>query len=254
MRIKMQHPTEEQLILHYYGEAEERAKIEEHLAGCGECVAQYESLQRVLTAADAFPIPERSETYGAEVWRRLLPQIERRPVASWPWFPLPRWAFAGAMALLLVVAFLAGRLWRVPQGPAEEVISTQVRDRILLVAVADHLDRLHRVLAEIVNSEGNGTIDISNKQRWARDLLLANRIYRQAAARSGEQAIAGVLDELEPILTEIEHAASQLPSVEFREICQRIDSHDLLFKIRVLSLQARQREKSTAGDLARRTL
>ncbi|HEY3128942.1 MAG TPA: hypothetical protein VGL91_05750 [Acidobacteriota bacterium] len=250
----MQHPTEEQLILHYYGEAEEAVELEEHLARCGECAARNEGLQRIMAAADTFPIPERGENYGARVWQRLLPQLERRRLFSRSWFPLPRWTSVGAMALLLVVAFLAGRLWHVTVERRGEAVPLEVRDRILMVAVADHLDRLHRVLTELVNTDGNGTIDITNQQQWAHDLLLANRIYRQAAVRDGERAIAGVLDELEPILMEVEHAPSSLPSGELREICRRIDSHDLLFKIWVLSSQARQREKSSAGDRVRRTL
>ena len=40
----MKHPTEEQFVLYYYGEG---AEIEDHVAQCDGCRAQYQALQRV---------------------------------------------------------------------------------------------------------------------------------------------------------------------------------------------------------------
>ena len=33
----MKHLSEEQIVLHYYGDADDAAGIERHLAGCAEC-------------------------------------------------------------------------------------------------------------------------------------------------------------------------------------------------------------------------
>jgi hypothetical protein len=256
----MNHLTEEDLILHYYGEAENRASVEEHLSHCGECREQFQNLQGVLRTVDALPVAERSENYGVEVWRRLQPRLQPKPAILWRpsrWGSLlwpPRWAMGAATVLLVVAAFLVGRFLPRPDRGAHEAISEQVRDRILLVNVADHLDGLQRVLTELINTEGNGAVDISTEQKWARDLVGANRIYRQTAARSGEPAVASVLDELEPVLLEIVHAPSKLSTAELNEIRQRIDSQGLLFKIRVVSSRARQREMASASEQARRTL
>ena len=40
----MNHSSEEQLILHYYGEEDEAPAIERHLEECAECRALYHSL------------------------------------------------------------------------------------------------------------------------------------------------------------------------------------------------------------------
>ena len=44
----MNHLSEEQLILHYYGEEGDTLAVEQHLEGCEECRGVYASLQRVL--------------------------------------------------------------------------------------------------------------------------------------------------------------------------------------------------------------
>ena len=48
--------------------------------------------------------------------------------------------------------------------------ATTGRRRILLMTVADHLDRSERVLTEIMNAPAGG--DISAEQRWAEDLVV----------------------------------------------------------------------------------
>jgi hypothetical protein len=256
----MKHLTEEDLILHCYGEAEHRTVVEEHLSRCSLCLEEFQHLQAVLVTVEAFPVAERPENYGAEVWRRLQPRLQpqratlRRPSRWDSLLGAPRWAMAAATVLLVIAAFLVGRFLPRPDREVREAISEQARTRILLVNVADHLDGLQRVLSELINTEGNGATDISSEQKWARDLVAANRIYRQTAARSGELAVAGVLDELEPVLLEIVHAPSKLSTAELDEIRQRIDSQGLLFKIRVAGSRARQRETASMSEQARRTL
>src|SRR6476620_2158257 len=111
----MNHLTEEQMILHYYGEEGDASTpveallTEQHLEACGECRALYGSLVRVLNVVDSMPVPERGEDYGAQVWSR----IERRLPARHRWFsfanPGFRWALtAGALAGLMIAAFFAG--------------------------------------------------------------------------------------------------------------------------------------------------
>src|ERR1043165_2296107 len=74
----MNHLTEEQLILHYYGEARDTLAAEQHLEDCENCRGIYASLQRVLNVVDSLPVPERGPGYGAELWRRLESQLPVR--------------------------------------------------------------------------------------------------------------------------------------------------------------------------------
>ena len=66
----MKHLSEEQLLLYHYGEAGDRRAVEDHLASCQACRADYQALQQVLAAVEAAPVPERGEGSGREVWAR----------------------------------------------------------------------------------------------------------------------------------------------------------------------------------------
>ena len=59
---------------------------------------------------------------------------------------------------------------------------SQVRERVLLVAVGDHLERSQMVLIELANAGAHTGVDISYEQKAAEDLLESNRLYRQTAA------------------------------------------------------------------------
>jgi hypothetical protein len=85
--------------------------------------------------------------------------------------------------------------------------------------------------------------DISTEQRWAEDLVAASRLYRQDAVDAGEQSVALVLDELERSLLEIARTPSRATAARLNEIRRRIDAASLLFKVRVLGNELRQRER-----------
>lgn len=247
----MKHVTEEQLILHYYGESEDRQGIDNHLAGCDACRAQYRALEGLLAAVEVPPVPERSESYGSEVWQRLRPRLAEPAGFGWADFFQPRrWTLAGAVATLVLAAFLLGRFWPRPETQVAQPISPQVRERILLVAVGDHLERSEMVLIELLHAQGNGTVDISSEQQRAEELVEANRLYRQTAARAGEAGVASVLDDLERILLEVANSPSKLSSPEVDELRRRIEAKGILFKVRVIGSQVREREKSVSQKQA----
>jgi hypothetical protein len=249
----MKHLNEDQLILHYYGEAPDPGAIEFHLSSCADCRAGFEDLRRVLAVANALQVPARSESYGNEVWQRLQPRLSERRRWDWkPKFHVSRWAWAGLVTAMLVAAFFLGRFWPRPEIPVVKLPPGQVRERILLASVADHLDSSQRVLMEVVNASGNGSVDISQQQASAEELVAANRLYRQSAERAGEAGMAGVLEELERILLEIAHSPARLTSGELNEIRHRIDTQGILFKVRVIGYRARERQNTAARELARR--
>jgi hypothetical protein len=152
------------------------------------------------------------------------------------------------MAALLVTAFLAGRVSQRRQMP---VLSAPVRERILLVAVGEHLERSQMILVELVNNESKGPVDISAEQQRAEDLVSENRLYRQAALKSGDRAVSSVLDELERVLLDIAHSPSKLDAAGLKQIRQCIESQGILFKIRVVSTNLRERERPLATDAGR---
>jgi len=230
----MNHLSEEQLVLYYYGEEGAPEGAAAHLDSCAQCRESYAGLQRTLNLVDSLPVPERSEAYGAELWHRLHPRLAPRRRF---WIPRP-WILVPTMAALLVAAFLAGRYSPSPQQ-APPAQAAQVRERVLMVAVGDYLERSQTVLIELVNTRANGSLDISGEQRRAEDLIGETRLYRQTAAGVGERAMAGALEELERVLLEIARGPSRLSSEQLESIRQRIEGQGILFKIRVLKANAK---------------
>jgi hypothetical protein len=94
-----------------------------------------------------------------------------------------------------------------------------------------------------VNAEGPA--DITAEQHSAEQLVAASRLYRQAVARSGDAGVAAVLEELERVLLEVAHGPSRLSADELEGVRRRIEDGGLLFRVRVLGSQVREREKET---------
>jgi hypothetical protein len=247
----MNHLSEEQLILHYYGEPGDAVETEQHLDQCGDCRALYGSLQRLLNTMDSLPVPERDAEYAARVWQKIEHSLAPRR-RSWFWAPRWRWAFAGAaFAGLLAAAFLAGRFYP-PGRDALQAADSQARQRVLLVAVDDYLERSQMVLIELANAEPNGPLDISIEQERAGDLVSESRLYRQTAMHTGDAGIVGVLDELERVLVEITHEPSRIPPERLEKLRTRLKEQGILFKIRVLGSSVRREEEP--ADPARQQL
>jgi hypothetical protein len=265
----MKHISEEELVLHYYGDTPNAAVIEEHLKGCAECRANLESLNMLLETVDRAVVPERAASYAEEVWRQLVPQLARERLGedTSPYKRLlnlqfPRWALASGFALLLLGAFLAGRLFPSRTGEGNIVksmlkqelqqapISEQARQRILFREIGDHLERTQLALIELINTKTNGIVDISEEQALAQQLVQVNRLYRRNAVRMGENAVAVVLDDLERTLIEIANSPSQLSEMQVDDLQQRFAEEDLLFKVKVLADLVRTKEMETARNLS----
>jgi hypothetical protein len=250
----MTHCSDDDLVLHYYGE-DERPRV--HLAACPECALRYHALTSVLQAVTAIDVPERSDQYGLEVWQRIRHRLPAP--ASW-WHGLWTWQWAAAAAcavMLMAVGFTAGRFWPLTSSPEMAAVSRSVWDdeqgrrRVLLLTVADHLDQSDRVLTDVVNAPGG--IDISGEQAWAVDLVAASRLYRQEAIETNETSLAAMLDELERTLLDIVHRPSRVTDADVSEIRRRIDSAALLFKVRVMSTELRELTEPAAVPSSRTT-
>jgi hypothetical protein len=232
----MNHLNEEQLVLHYYGETLD-GEVASHLHTCEVCRAEYRGLQRVLNSLDAAPVPERPPEYGTAVWQRIEPRVRHR--GSFAWLGMREWVLAGAIAALIVMAFLAGRLTQRP-APQMAANTGPVRERILLVAVGDHLERSQTILVELENSSST---DIAYERQAAADLVESNRIFRQTAASAGDTATASVLEDLERALIEISNSPSEMSSRQLRALQKEIEDRGILFKVKVFASQVEEREK-----------
>ena len=241
----MNHVTEEDLVLYYYGEAGARG-VEEHLGSCEACRESYHALQRVLNSVDSLPVPERAHDYEAQVWRSIEGKLPRRSFAS-RWFTWKPLAVAAAMAALVVAAFFAGREFQKPHG--EVAHDGNVRERVLLVAVGDHLERSRMMLVELSNSDApkHGSLDISYEQRAAEDLIESNRLYRQTAMNSGDEATASLLEDLERVLLEVAHSPSAMSEKQLDDLRKEIEGQGILFKVKVFGDQVEQRQAAPSN-------
>ncbi|HEV8434895.1 MAG TPA: hypothetical protein VGR95_15905, partial [Thermoanaerobaculia bacterium] len=237
----MQHLTEEQLVAHYYRDDDAPAAANEHLTSCAECAAELDSITRVLALVKEAPVPERGEDYGEQVWTRLrwrLGAPSRRK--QWQWL---------AVAAVLAMGLCTGVVWNGRHSPKEPLVARVAppaagatagaaqNQRVLVVVVSDHLEASERMLTDVSNADPTRTFDAEAQQQRAAELVASNRIYRQTALQRGDERIASVLADLEPILVELAHAGKTLSPDELASIQKRIESKGLLFKVRVMSAQ-----------------
>jgi len=235
----MNHLSEEQLVLYYYGEAGPDG-VEDHLGRCESCRGSYQALQRVLNSVDSFPVPERPAEYEAQVWRALEGKVARGRSRAWfAWKPL---LAAATMAALVAGAFFAGHRWQ--RRDARAAADPQVRERVLLVAVGDHLERSQMVLLELANAGApkSGALDISYEQRAAEDLIESNRLYRATAASAGDVATTSLLDDLERVLLEIAHSPSSVSGKQLEALRKEIEDRGILVKVKLFGDQVEQKE------------
>jgi hypothetical protein len=235
----MNHLSEEQIILHYYGDAEGEPEIERHLAVCAECRAEFARVQSVLQQIEPLEVPQPSAGFEEKTWLNLRDRLPEKGSFFHRLFGAQqKWAFAGVMALLLAAAFFAGRFW--PRAGDKNIASHPGQSaqgnpqRVVLVAVGDHLERSQMLLVEIMNTDANSSVDFSNEQAEARDLLDSNHLYRVSAQQSGDPQIARLLDQLGRVLAEVANGPKEFSAQDLEQVRHTIQSEGLLFKVRVV--------------------
>jgi len=172
------------------------------------------------------------------------------------WFP--QWALAGGVAALVLAAFVAGRF----SGGGAAVTTTNTTmasvdsGRVLQSAVGDHLDRTQMMLVELANAETDGADVLAGEQARAGDLVAANRVILQSAIQSGDGQVVDILEDLERVLMEIANSPANATSNDLTDLQSRITREDLLFRLRVIASEMRQRQMQDreAGDPPRRKM
>jgi len=233
----MNHLSEEQIVLHYYGDAEEASEVERHLAACAECRAEFARVQSTLRQIEPLEVPEPAAGFEEKTWLNLRDHLpEKGSFLKRLLQGRQKWALAGAMAVLLAAAFLAGRFWPRPGPQIAEQLPSQVNpQRVVLVAVSDHLERSQMLLVEIMNADTKGPINLSSEQAEARELLDSNHLYRVSSQQAGDPQVARLLDQLGRVLAEIANGPADVSPEDLQQVRHTIQSEGLLFKVRVVS-------------------
>lgn len=247
----MKHISEDDLVLHYYGEG--GGAIAHHLAECPECRGNFEQLSSTLSGITLPEPPPRGEAYGGEVWTRIRPKLRERETATAWWVFLRRWPAMAAVAALIAVAFIAGRYTNWPQGNPTDggTSSRQLPQKVLVVALGDHLDRSEMLLVELTHANGPKDLDLNTQRLYARELVTSNRLYRQTAQRVGDAETAVLLDQLERVLLEVEHTPQDATAADIEQLREQINSGALLFKVRVAQQHIKADTKSNHSGTAK---
>jgi hypothetical protein len=262
----MNHLNEEELIAYHSGESAKREAIAKHIADCSECLAELARIDAVLAALSSLPVPDPGADYGARVWQKIAQRLPERPPQRWwqfasgsnfaagwrTWFEPRRVMAWGAVAAIAIAAFIGGRYSKPTVAPNEVATAdtSKIRERVLVMAVGEHLGRSEMMLIELGNAEPETSkqkeVNISAERRRAEDLVQENRLYRQTALEQGDTALAGVLDELERVLLDVAHSPGEVTPAQLDEMQQRIAARGILFKVRVVGKELQQRERSAA--------
>jgi len=256
----LDHIVEEDLILDYYGEldAAGRERVRGHLAWCGTCQFADQDVRATLRLVDVAPPPEPPPSFEREMWARIEPYLAAEPQPSWSarlnrflrfgtGYPM-RVAWAAGVAAALVAAFFIGRAGRPAAAPAADTragtVETAARERVLDAEVEDHFERSQRVLSDLVNAEGPGSVVLASDRARAADLVAAGRVYRRSADALGEAATSELLEDLERVLLDVANSTPDSASDDLRDVRARIDEQDLVFRLRVVGAELQRRQRS----------
>jgi hypothetical protein len=256
VELRHWHPTEDDLILHFYGEGQpdSEARIDDHLRGCADCRAAWRELSGTLKLVDAARLPEAPSGFEHVMWARVEQALMRAPV-------VPRrsiWTMRGlvplgAMAALVVTAVTLGVLSLrrpvtsdVPATGGAASTATKpdyTRERMLLTALDDHFEQTEVLLVELLNApEGEGG-DLDFERTTADDLVLSGRLYRINAERTGHLHVAQMLEDLEPVLVEVARSPQKIDKSDFKFLRSRITDEGLLLKVRAVGSEIRERKQ-----------
>ena len=272
------HLTDDDLIHHFYAERHEHAgdsdaasSVIEHLQTCTSCRELWMELAETLKLVDEAPAPIPAAGFEQRVWARVQQQlpaslvggpegppheIVNRPAPRVRWFT---WALplAGAAAVLTLVMLNAGRGTApvpaarsaavAPAAPAADAATDarRSRERVLWSAAEDQLEQTEVLLVELMNSHAPSSSDFTFARVAADELVASGRLYRQTAVQSGDLRLAGVLEDAESILVEVARSPERIGKKDFDLLRARIDGDSLLFKVRAVSNEIRERQRQS---------
>lgn len=252
-----EHPSEEDLVLLFYGDTttEDEARLTAHLDTCLTCRPAWQELRSTLNTVDAAAVPEPPADFERVMWARVQGAIDGMAAPRTPWWAPRFWMPAAALVAVFVAMFTVGRMWPIAgvATPDVTVNADNQSERALLVAMDDHLERSALLLVEVMNAPEIDAVRLGSERETADDLLSSSRLYRQTATHTGHVHLAAMLEDLERVLVDIARGPAELKREDLDALRSRIQQDDLIFKVRVVTDEIRERQKTislaTEGDL-----
>jgi len=113
-----------------------------------------------------------------------------------------------------------------------------------VVVLGDHLDRSERLLVELKHADAEDPDLVTPLREEARNLLGANREFRDEAEQEGDASLVEALNHLDKLLTEIANQPGGLDAAALQKIRDEMNADGLLFEVRVLRSQNPHRTKA----------
>ncbi len=250
--------SDDELVLYHYRDgltAARIAEIEDRLFIDPELRRRMNELLATLNEVDALPLAEPDPGFEARVWTAIEPELDRRPREPAPSFASGwRRGIAALLAprpiaVLAVVALVAiGTTTYInapgPQGPpptvasgdgprVNEVHGGEIRGaaRVRSYYVAEHLRATENLLLTVANDRGGS---VQPPPERVADLLAANRVYQQAAERSGDPRVVTVLRQVEPLLIDLANRDGTSAIQDQDSWRAHLQRSDLLFQMRAV--------------------
>ena len=99
----MKHLSEEQIVLHYYGDAEDVASVTQHMSECATCRGEFERVQDMLRQIEPIKVPEPPAGFEEKTWLNVRDKLSEKRSWLHNLFSSPKqWALAGSMVALLI--------------------------------------------------------------------------------------------------------------------------------------------------------
>lgn len=140
-------------------QAAERARVEDHLAGCARCAAERRSLEAVATAVSSLPREEMTADEHRALRQAVL-GARTSPAGRWSLLPPQRWwALAGGLGVVLiaVVGFVA---LRPPSHQTlDQAAAPESGSQALDFSSADQIEAAVAALPEVSGRSGSTSGD-----------------------------------------------------------------------------------------------
>lgn len=245
--IPVTHINDDELTLHYYKDPEAPAGVTTHLESCEECSKRFQTIALVLNSiapeSDAESVPEPDGSFETRLLAKMIEPPAAPRLGTFRSRPLV-WGSASfaALAATLIVGFSIGR----DRGLQEErAAMARSKERVVLSAVSSHLERSRMTLVELRNTEASAE-ELAELQAAAGEVVRASRLFRAAAAKVGDAPVLAVMEETERLLLRFVNAAPTEAASELNTLKKRVESKDLLFRLRVMESQVEKKEKDLA--------
>jgi hypothetical protein len=193
------------LVVRVYGDLhdEEEAALQRHAAACPSCaraLARTRDVQAALELRGDVPEPDWEASWRA-IRERTRKRSGRRLAFGWP---ARRWATAAAaVAAVFVLGVLVGRfVFFAGNGPRPRATDLSYPRQ---VTVAAYTETLEPLLIDFLNSRGEVHDDEVSAltHRVATDMLAQTRMLKREAARSGDEHLYLLLEDVEVVLISI---------------------------------------------------